>query len=65
MGILKNAAKIFVVVTIAYFLLAKFLVIGFIGDIIDLTVAVVIGGASAVVYIILVILAGIARLFRR
>jgi len=62
MGILKNATKIFVVVTIAYFLLAKFLVIGFIGDIIDLMVAMVIGGASAVVYIIL---AGIAKLFRR
>lgn len=62
MGILKNAAKIFVVVTIAYFLLAKFLVIGFMGDIIDLMVAAVIGGASAVVYIIL---AGIARLFWR
>ncbi len=62
MSILKNAAKIFVIVTIAYFLLAKFLVIGFIGDIIDLMVAMVIGGASAVVYIIL---AGIAKLFRR
>lgn len=62
MGILKNAVKIFIVVTIAYFLFAKFLVIGFIGDLLDLMVAAVIGGASAVVYIIL---AGIARLFRR
>lgn len=62
MGILKNAAKIFIVVTIAYWLLARFLVIGFIGDLLDLMVAAVIGGASAVVYIIL---AGIARLFRR
>ena len=62
MGILKNAAKIFIVVTIAYWLLARFFVMGFIVDLLDLMVAAVIGGASAVVYIIL---AGIARLFRR
>ncbi|AEH25094.1 hypothetical protein [Pyrococcus yayanosii] len=62
MRILKNAFKIFIIVTIAYWLLARFMVIGFVGDFLDLMVAMVVGGFSALVYMVL---AGILTLIRR
>ena len=61
MGILKNTLKIFIIATIAYWLLARFVVIGFIGDFLDLIVAMMVGGAVAGLYFIVAIIGRLMR----
>ena len=61
MGILKNTLKIFLIATIAYFLLARFVVIGFIGDFLDLLVAMMVGGAVAGLYFIVAVIGRLMR----
>ena len=61
MGILKNTLKIFIIATIAYWLLARFVVIGFIGDFLDLMVAMMVGGAVAGVYFIVALIGKLLR----
>ena len=61
MGILKNTLKIFIIATIAYWLLARFVVIGFVGDFLDLLVAMMVGGAVAGVYFIVAVIGRLMR----
>ena len=61
MGILKNTLKIFIIATIAYWLLARFVVIGFVGDFLDLLVAMMVGGAVAGVYFIVAVIGRLVR----